>query len=398
MLRVGWETVLRGWAGATTPALLHPSGGEDHVRFYSQYPKTLPNGVSDVDVGYGRGLLGYARFRTRKARQMGEREPRANRTRNVGLAGVGKVHREDSPASRQCSFVQEKAHPCSSKNRSLEARWFYVPTLPSYSRTIRRPYNPRISRRFIGIGQSANPVSAVQFQKRQEVSDHASIVALLTAVGDRPICFHREFARVGGSVQAGIFLSQAFYWSKRTSAGMDGWFYKETKEFEEETMLSRHEQDGARRNLREMGVLEEKRGGNHAKLHYKVNFAALAIAIAENRQWRKPAMTIAENRQSVPSVSICTENTSEITAGNECQPDPTLSRNSEFEDYQERERLAAARREIKLSRKPFQRAVKTQVERVDYAKQREADRAAKIAREDSEILANLQARSRTRGG
>jgi hypothetical protein len=144
------------------------------------------------------------------------------------------------------------------------------------------------------------------------VSDYSNIVALLKSVGDRPIAFHTVYAHIGGSVSAGVFLSQAFYWSLRTS-DPQGWFYKETKEFQEETTLTRHEQDTARIKLKKLGVLEEKRAGNHAKLHYRINFTVLAKVIAErpskplpefgNGHCRNSAVTIDGKRQSVGNVS-----------------------------------------------------------------------------------------------
>lgn len=222
------------------------------------------------------------------------------------------------------------------------------------------------------------------------MSDHATIVALLKAVGDRPIAFHTAFAKLGGSVQAGIFLSQAFYWSLRTD-DPDGWFYKETKEFQEETMLTRHEQDGARKALRATGVLEEKRAGDHAILHYRVNFVALASAIAEKRQrplpetvsdhCRIPAVAIAEKRQSVPSVSICTEITSETT-----------TQNGEWTAYQERQKLEAERLAEKQSRRgkkaPFQRSQTSSPKVVTY--ESAPERRAREAREQvARVVASL---------
>lgn len=135
------------------------------------------------------------------------------------------------------------------------------------------------------------------------------LLRLFKALNERVIAFHPVYAKLAGGVGPGIFLQQAVYWSLKTD---DGWFYKETKDFEKETTLSRHEQDTARRNLTELGVLEERRSGDHAVLNYRINFEVLERAIAENRQWRNPAVAIAEKRQSVGSVSINSESTSEI--------------------------------------------------------------------------------------
>lgn len=66
---------------------------------------------------------------------------------------------------------------------------------------------------------------------------------------DRPIAYHRCFVTLTGSVTAAVMLSQAVYWSRRTGAGQDGWFWKTVDEWEEETGLSRYEQETARKIL-----------------------------------------------------------------------------------------------------------------------------------------------------
>ncbi|WP_421174134.1 hypothetical protein [Aeromonas enteropelogenes] len=100
---------------------------------------------------------------------------------------------------------------------------------------------------------------------------------------DRPIAFHRPFVTLSGSVTAALFLSQAMYWSKRCKEGADGqnWFYKTQAEWEEETGLSRREQEGARKALRSIGVLVEKREGIPAKLYFRIDYGALEVALNE---------------------------------------------------------------------------------------------------------------------
>ena len=92
----------------------------------------------------------------------------------------------------------------------------------------------------------------------------------LNTLFDRPIAFHRCFVTITGSVTAALMLSQAFYWSKRTSLP-DGWFYKSQAEWHEETGLTRREQETARKVLRNLGIFSEKLIGIPATLHYKIN-------------------------------------------------------------------------------------------------------------------------------
>ena len=93
---------------------------------------------------------------------------------------------------------------------------------------------------------------------------------------DRPIAYHRPFAAISGSICAGIFLSQAFYWSQRTS-DPDGWFWKTQEQWFDETFMTRYEQETARKKLVAIGVLEQKKQGIPAKLFYRINRKALEV-------------------------------------------------------------------------------------------------------------------------
>lgn len=68
----------------------------------------------------------------------------------------------------------------------------------------------------------------------------------ITELLDRPIAYHRVFVTLTGSVKAAILLSQAVYWQKRARQ-KDGWWYKTAEEWEDETGLTRHELDRARK-------------------------------------------------------------------------------------------------------------------------------------------------------
>ncbi len=100
------------------------------------------------------------------------------------------------------------------------------------------------------------------------------LIELLRDLLDRPVGFHRVLAAIGGSATAGLFLSQAFYWSRRT-ADREGWFWKTQQEWQDETALTRREQETARAKLRAAGVLEEKHAGVPAKLYFRIDMARL---------------------------------------------------------------------------------------------------------------------------
>lgn len=123
-----------------------------------------------------------------------------------------------------------------------------------------------------------------------------SILSLL----DRPIAFHRVFAAIANSVNAGVMLSQAVYWSHRTK-DPDGWFYKSQEEWFEETFLSRREQETARKKLIAIGVLEEKRSGLPARLFFRVKKEALEAILIRFSSTAKSPKT---NNQDCPNLPI----------------------------------------------------------------------------------------------
>ncbi len=93
-----------------------------------------------------------------------------------------------------------------------------------------------------------------------------------------PIAFYRIFATIGGGACAGIFLSQAYYWMSRTK-NQDGWFYKSQEDWEKETALTRYEQEKIRRELKNKGLLEEKKQGVPCRLFFRINQDALLSAL-----------------------------------------------------------------------------------------------------------------------
>ena len=92
---------------------------------------------------------------------------------------------------------------------------------------------------------------------------------------DRPIAYHRCFVTLTGSVTAAVLLSQAVYWSRRTGEGNEGWFWKMSSDWEEETGLSRREQDTARGILRGLGFWEEEKRGIPPRLWFRLNLEQL---------------------------------------------------------------------------------------------------------------------------
>jgi hypothetical protein len=101
---------------------------------------------------------------------------------------------------------------------------------------------------------------------------------------DRPIAYHRCFVTLTGSVTAAVLLSQAVYWSRRTGAN-DGWFWKTVDEWEEETGLSRYEQETARKILGRITPLfwEEAKRGIPRRTWYRLDLEQLEVCLQNLR-------------------------------------------------------------------------------------------------------------------
>ncbi|MBL8482446.1 MAG: hypothetical protein JNJ60_09630 [Rhodocyclaceae bacterium] len=99
----------------------------------------------------------------------------------------------------------------------------------------------------------------------------------------RRIAFHTNVTRLVGDAKAGLFLSQAMYWTRTGDCIVErqGWFYKTAAEWSSETGLSRHEIRRARALLSAAGLLEQRVQGFPATCWYRVNLAALGMRLAQ---------------------------------------------------------------------------------------------------------------------
>lgn len=88
---------------------------------------------------------------------------------------------------------------------------------------------------------------------------------------DRIVAFNPEISKaLGGDIEATLMYCQLLYWSDKGGRG-DGFIYKSKKELEEETTLTRRQQDRARQKLEEMGWIETKlkKADGAPTLHFK---------------------------------------------------------------------------------------------------------------------------------
>lgn len=154
-------------------------------------------------------------------------------------------------------------------------------------------------------------------------TDTEAIVSYLIAGG--VVGYQRALARAVESHSAGLLLSQFWYWSERIPAERAGWFWKTQVEIEEETVMTRREQETARRVLRGLGILQEQRRGVPAKLWFRINRPAVMRLLKEkagllNGGNRHPSMSETANqeradqtRKPARSRQTNTKNTAETT-------------------------------------------------------------------------------------
>jgi hypothetical protein len=113
---------------------------------------------------------------------------------------------------------------------------------------------------------------------------------------DRPIAFHPSLARVLGGIGEALLLQQLAYWSDKGEN--PEWIYKTQAELEEETTLTRTQQENARRNLRRLGVVEEQKKGLPAKLYYRVDWGTLFALLEDSTKDAgnlQPRMRVSRN-------------------------------------------------------------------------------------------------------
>ena len=105
-----------------------------------------------------------------------------------------------------------------------------------------------------------------------------SIDALL--VGRRVIRYRPEFAQLGGSGNAGVLLSQLLFWQPHATLP-GGWIWKSAREWQEETGLTRREQQTAIKRLVERKLVETHRRSRRAPLYYRVNVVELRAQLEQ---------------------------------------------------------------------------------------------------------------------
>lgn len=119
-----------------------------------------------------------------------------------------------------------------------------------------------------------------------QIPHQDQLIDLIRLMNEKPIAFNKHYVFLGCGINGAVMLSQLVYWADKSKDPND-WIYKTGKEWTEETGLTRREQDTARKNLRELGFIEEHKHGVPCKVHFRVNQTALynaLIGLAQKRQ------------------------------------------------------------------------------------------------------------------
>lgn len=145
------------------------------------------------------------------------------------------------------------------------------------------------------------------------------LLELIRFMNQKPIAFNKHYVDLGCGINGALMLSQLVYWADKAK-DPNGWIYKTGKEWTEETGLNRREQDTARKNLRELGLIEEHKHGVPCKIHYKVNQDELYRKLLESAQKRQTECTERTNcmhksaKLNAQNSQTNTESTAQSTA------------------------------------------------------------------------------------
>lgn len=101
---------------------------------------------------------------------------------------------------------------------------------------------------------------------------------LFDEFNEKPIVYHRIYAKIGGGVTAGLLLSQLVYWAKAMKYKE---FYKTDKDFREELCMGKYELSGAKKKLKDLGIITMKRKGIPAKTYYTVDISKIIKLISQ---------------------------------------------------------------------------------------------------------------------
>lgn len=182
--------------------------------------------------------------------------------------------------------------------------------------------------------------------------------ALLRAYSEHPVAYFPVYARIAGSVSAGVLLAQLLYWWQ---VQHEEEFYKTDEEFADELAMGVYELRGARKKLIEAGLITTVRKGLPRRMHYTVHEDRLIALITSVR--KNPTLEEGKTQhrsEEKPNTPI-TDTTSDTTSERKDmqRPKAALRPSTDLSDQADQvidylnEKAGTRYRHSKASRKPI---------------------------------------------
>jgi hypothetical protein len=124
------------------------------------------------------------------------------------------------------------------------------------------------------------------------MDDNSQKGLLPTILGSNTVRYYPALAKYVGGAKTALFLSQLLYWQFNPKMVQklerkEGWFYISVADMEDQTGLTKHEQESAKRDLLEVGVIEITYKGMSPKTtHFKVNIEILNDLVSHSPEKR----------------------------------------------------------------------------------------------------------------
>ncbi|AQW81384.1 hypothetical protein CPIN17260_1095 [Campylobacter pinnipediorum subsp. pinnipediorum] len=126
---------------------------------------------------------------------------------------------------------------------------------------------------------------------------------IIKQLSERPIAYYPAYARLAGSITAGLLLSQLMYWFTKQDK-----IFKTDAEIMAETMLSKDELRSAKSKLKNLDFLTISREGIPAKTFYEIdwdllenalNFDKKVVKNNETRQVKTPKQDVVNSQDKI---------------------------------------------------------------------------------------------------
>lgn len=122
----------------------------------------------------------------------------------------------------------------------------------------------------------------------------ARLEALWPLLGP-PLPYHQRLCELTGGIKSGLMFSLSVHWTREEhTQGRDGWLARTAIQWCDLTGLSVKEQATVRARLRELGLVEERRIGQPARLEHRVVATALGNRLSDHLHLAIPPLDWAE--------------------------------------------------------------------------------------------------------